>query len=330
MRKIVLQPVASKMAQSNYAATIEKPILLETIKDYVDSVTYNRILKQYNDGIIYVWGVRNGKNNRIKKEWEKIAQGDIVLFSRKRFIFSSGMITLTFANRELAQKLWGIDENGDTWENIYFVNEIKNMRIPYEKLNKTIKYKENYIIRGFQILSQENSNRLLSKFDLLNKEIPEKVSEHDYKDYVARLESGADLDIEGMVYRRREQNFLRYYLFGKNKTSVCAICGKEFPVNMFATAHIKKRSECTKEEKLDYKNIVIPMCKLGCDDLYEKGYIYVHDGIVKINGRKKITIDLETELKKIENRKCEYYNENTQEYFKFHREKWGIEKEDNK
>ncbi|MDO4468277.1 MAG: HNH endonuclease [Bacillota bacterium] len=329
MSKIVLQPAANKTAQNNYIATIEKPVLLETIKDYVNSDMYNRILEQYTEGIAYVWGVRNGKNNRTKKEWEKISQGDIVLFSKKKFIFSTGMIVLTFTNKELAQKLWGTDENGATWENIYFVNGIKNMKISYEKLNKIIGYKENYSFRGLQVLDQKNSNKLLSKFDLLSEEISEKISERDYRDYVARLETGSDLDIEGMVYRRREQNFLRYYLFSKKETSVCAICGKEFPVNMLATAHIKKRSECTKKEKLDYKNIVIPMCKLGCDDLYEKGYIYVQDGIVKLNRRKKITGDLEAELKKIENRKCEYYNESTQKYFKFHREKFGIE-EDNK
>ena len=48
-------------------------------------------------------------------------------------------------------------------------------------------------------------------------------------------------------------------------------------------AHIKKRSFSSTEEKLDYKNIVMPMCKFGCDELYEKGYIIIKDGQVVIN-----------------------------------------------
>lgn len=60
----------------------------------------------------------------------------------------------------------------------------------------------------------------------------------------------------------------------------CGICNKEYPINLLITAHIKKQTHCTFEEKLDYKNIVMPMCKMGCDDLYEKGYIFIRDGKV--------------------------------------------------
>lgn len=93
---------------------------------------------------------------------------------------------------------------------------------------------------------------------------------------------------------------------------------------MLVTAHIKKRSECNKQEKLDYKNIVMPMYKFGCDDLYEKGYIYVQDGKVKINTHKWITDDLKEELNKIADCKCEYYNEHTKQYIEAHRQEYDI------
>ena len=47
-------------------------------------------------------------------------------------------------------------------------------------------------------------------------------------------------------------------------------------------SHIKKRRHCTNEEQVN-RNVVMPMCKFGCDELFERGYIYVEEGEIKIN-----------------------------------------------
>ena len=62
--------------------------------------------------------------------------------------------------------------------------------------------------------------------------------------------------------------------------NTCCIYNKKYPVSFLVAAHIKKRAECTLDEKKDFLNIVAPMCKMGCDELYEKGYIGVVDGSV--------------------------------------------------
>lgn len=231
---------------------------------------------------------------------------------------------MTFHSKSLAVELWGVDKDNNTWENIYLVEEVKNINIPYEIFNPMIGYNERYIIQGFNILDDEKSEKIGTKFELFSENICEEVSEEDYQDFVIKLDDEGLLDVEGQTYRRKEQSFLRYYLFGGKSESVCGICGRKLPTSMLITSHIKKRSECSKEEKLDYKNVVMPMCKLGCDDLYEKGYIYVQNGQVKINDQKKITQDLREELSKLDGRKCQYYNKNTMSYFDAHRQKFGI------
>lgn len=35
-------------------------------------------------------------------------------------------------------------------------------------------------------------------------------------------------------------------------------------------------------QAVDVKANIVPMCKLGCDDLFERGYIAVLNGIVKV------------------------------------------------
>jgi len=133
-----------------------------------------------------------------------------------------------------------------------------------------------------------------------------------------QLKRLAVLDKETVTRRRTEQYILRNYLL-KNKTSgSCALCNKNYPINFLATAHIKKRSNCSDNEKRDL-NIVMPACYLGCDKLYEAGYIYVKDGEVKENlTTKNITEDLSAYIDNIKNKKCDYYKKETIKYFKYH------------
>ena len=325
MSKIMLQPAGENSgAYDHYVHTIENPVHIETIKPYVDKETYIKIQEQYPNGQVYVWGVKSGKNDKTKKQWDKISRGDIILFAKKGGIFSRAVATMKFNNISLAQALWGEIEPGITWENIYLVEDVRNIYIPYGVLNEILEYDEGNRVQGFYALDQEKSERLGLKFDLFTEEICEDIPEQDYRDYVVFLDDGSDLNIERSVKGRKEQSFLRKYLFKDETSCSCGICGRTFPVDMLVTAHIKKRSECSLEEKMDFENIVMPMCKFGCDDLYEKGYIYVKDGQVKLNHKKWSTADMSAEFVKVEGRVCEYYNENTKLYFEAHRKKFGL------
>lgn len=89
-----------------------------------------------------------------------------------------------------------------------------------------------------------------------------------------------DLDRDSKSKSRKEQSLLRAYLLRGSNVGRCVICCHEFPFDMLVAAHLKKRSECTVAEKKDFKNVAALMCKTGCDDLYENGYITVDQGTV--------------------------------------------------
>lgn len=127
------------------------------------------------------------------------------------------------------------------------------------------------------------------------------------------------LDTFSITRRRTEQHILREYILGNKGNGNCAICNHDFPSNLLATAHIKKRSECSLDEKRDL-NVVMPACYLGCDTLYEKGYVRVNEGVVERNKSHEITDRLDRYLREIEGNECKYYGENTSEYFKHHYE----------
>lgn len=93
------------------------------------------------------------------------------------------------------------------------------------------------------------------------------------------LTVGTDSRSESIV--RREQSILREWLFRDQDISECAICEELFSVTALVTAHKKKRTRCNDSERVD-PYVVFPLCKFGCDYLYEEGLIRIVDGVVHV------------------------------------------------
>ncbi|MBN6535257.1 hypothetical protein JZM39_05620 [Acinetobacter pittii] len=103
-----------------------------------------------------------------------------------------------------------------------------------------------------------------------------------YKLYLNKLREllncGTDETTESKY--RKEQYFLQSWLFEGKKQECCAICNRTFSIFSLVTAHKKKRSQCNDTERLD-PYIVMPLCLMGCDYLYERNHILINNGIVK-------------------------------------------------
>ena len=103
------------------------------------------------------------------------------------------------------------------------------------------------------------------------------VTREEILEKLQRLES---TDLVGEERSRREQEALRQWLFAGKDTERCALCGEEFSTASLVAAHKKKRSECTDSERRN-PYIVAPLCKFGCDFLYEERYVRVENGIIQ-------------------------------------------------
>jgi len=129
-----------------------------------------------------------------------------------------------------------------------------------------------------------------------------------------------DGPLEKLVARtqRQEQARLRKQRLGSAQSAPCDLCGRSFPVRYLRMAHIKKRSLCTDEEKLD-PNIVMTAC-VECDALFEaKEFIVDGDGAIKGVGATDVTTDLRSLLATLAGRKCGAFSTATRKYFEFHR-----------
>ena len=315
MNSIILQPSGNKDAREHYQDTIANPKPISEIAKFLSKDDLEKLESIYPNGDCMIWGVTPSKINIGK--WSRIRKGDVTLFSKSGGIYASAVTTLKLRNPELAYYLWSTNNKGQTWEYIYFLDEVVSHNIPYSVFNEAVGYAPNYIIQGFNVLDQEKSKRVLTTFNLESDiHLPE-ISETDYSSIQNKLQLLQETDSEISSYRRLEQGYLKQLLFGNKTEDNCSCCGRQLPISLLVAAHIKKRANCSIAERKD-PNVVIAMCKLGCDELFEKGFIYVNQGKVFKSNRKGMSKDLIDFIDKVHGLKCHSFNSENEGYFKWH------------
>lgn len=115
---------------------------------------------------------------------------------------------------------------------------------------------------------------------------------------------------------RMEQGILRELLFKDLKKAKCALCHRVLPTELMVAAHIKPRSKCNASERKN-PNVVMPVCKIGCDDFFEKGYLIVDaEGKIASGGKVDNSSELGTILNSYKGKLCTHFNEGTKKFFK--------------
>lgn len=275
MSQVILQPSANSGSREHYRDTIESPVDLSANRDLLGDALYNHLAALFPSGYAPMWGVTPGQGNRNRPKWERVELGASVLFAADSRIFGRGVIAARFHNAALARRLWREDHRGDTWEYMYALDQVQDANIPYAEFNAAVGYKENNVIQGFTVMSEDKSAAFLDAFPSPDgrvewPEAPDIVDE-------AFHNLGGDLERRVEGWQRAEQSALREALLHGAPMGECALCGRVMDVRLLVAAHIKKRSHCSQAEKRDIRNIAMLNCKFGCDELFERGFISIND-----------------------------------------------------
>jgi len=275
MSLVILQPAGNKGGREHYVDTVEKLVTIEACEPFVPPQVYQALREVNPTGEAGMWGVVSGKNNVNVNKWAKITVGDLVLFAANKKIHSSGIVSMKFNSESLAKKLWGVNEEGYTWEYMYSLDEIKSLNISYEEFNEIVGYKSNNVIQGFTVLDEEKSSAFLDHFALRSERHIEEVSEAEFEEAIIGLDG--ELDRKATSWHRKEQSKGRKRLLQGRAEGSCQICGKKMLADFLIAAHIKRRTDCSAEEKRDLDGVMMLACKFGCDYLFEVGYIAVNE-----------------------------------------------------
>jgi len=148
----------------------------DTIKNRRSVEEFGKFLKQeeieklnkYSHGRPYaVWGAVPGPNNI--RNWETMEEGDYVMVYREGKIILAAEIAMKIRNADLAKYFWQEDENGKTWEYMYFMINDASFNVDMVKLNKYLGYSDVYHPQGFMAVVQEKADNLLSVYgDLMS------------------------------------------------------------------------------------------------------------------------------------------------------------------
>src|SRR3990167_11380669 len=103
----------------HYFDTIKKKRYVSEFSKFL-TTEESKSLENYAHGRPYaIWGAVPGDSN--VRNWEAMEAGDYVMVYRQGKIILAAEIAMKVRNADLAKYFWQEDENGKTWELIYFM-----------------------------------------------------------------------------------------------------------------------------------------------------------------------------------------------------------------
>jgi hypothetical protein len=132
----------------------------------------------------------------------------------------------------------------------------------------------------------------------------------------------AETEVNGLVLAavRKEQAKLRKRKFGGELEISCELCGRVLPVRTVRAAHIKRRSHLHFPDHFNIANIMAA-CTLGCDELFEHGYIYVdHHGAIRATSRcARYPAIVDFFERELSGKACTAHRAESERFFAYHR-----------
>jgi hypothetical protein len=246
MKNIFLAPRSNETSHENFESTIKGGRKYSFIEPYLNE-TEKKILSSYEN--ISIWGNKESLRNR----WEKMQPGDYVLFYARGIFYYSAKVVLTKHSSELGKKLWPLDEDGEPWPCLFFVDNLREVNISIKTVQELAEYEPTWDrVQGFMKLNDEGLKAITDKFGsietFLNQttevyqfidNILEKVKEETiegekeevinkealFKEAAEYTHKGASHVIDSSPRKLRIENKLQKKRIAKLENYSCQICG---------------------------------------------------------------------------------------------------------
>lgn len=171
---LYLLPASDRRAIVHLKKTILNKVHIEPYLDLLEPEKRKTL-----DGMerLNVWGVKKGE--RLSKAWEELPIGaKTLIYSEGRYVYAATVFEKV-RNEILAEKIWGLDSDGLTWEHLLFLEDVTPVKIDRLEFNALFGYKGNHYPQGFKKVSEDRLGERLKIHGtiddillLLNKGIP--------------------------------------------------------------------------------------------------------------------------------------------------------------
>ncbi len=147
MSKLFLVSTSNQLAFDHLKDTLDGGHNREDIVPFLNDADESLLEKKTEP--IRIWGTKRGEKDVNLSAWEKMEQGDWCLFYRQKQYIRVGRVYHKVTDENLAEQLWGRDEDGEVWELIYFIDNWQKIDVPKDIVHDYLGYKENFTLQGF-------------------------------------------------------------------------------------------------------------------------------------------------------------------------------------
>ena len=127
--------------------------------------------------------------------------------------------------------------------------------------------------------------------------------------------AGETTDAAALGTVRKEQGELRAHLLAGRAAATCALCGRVLPARLLIAAHIAPRHALSDEQRRCFDDVAMLACALGCDALFEWGYVTVDADWALRAGMAAPTDDLRSEVAGLVGKRCSAFKGSTAALF---------------
>lgn len=238
-----------------------------------------------------LWASLNANGTMIvgRRSLLELAPGDIVFHYNKHTVRAMSRVTIAAhpASRPDAYPKRSEMEPDEGWA--AFVETIDtNLLIDGHDVANLLPHstatldKYGWVNRRYLSELTEEDAIALTRFAGVKLPVPDTLAGRPWDEVV---DPGSPTDGKRWSTYRREQNELRDRLLGGKADGICALCRETWPAELLVAAHIKPRRDCTEIERRDYANVAMLLCALGCDVLFEWGFVVVNSNGAIREGR---------------------------------------------
>jgi hypothetical protein len=162
---VFIVPAGDRAARENFERTIARPAPRGALRG-LDGGALARA-RAVPDGV-RAWGAKTGARDRNVGTWRAMQPGDRVLFYRDKRFPLAARVLASERSATVAKRLWGIDGDGETWECMYLLDELRWIEAPRRETLAALGYEEpDFYPLGFMRVNRPIDSRYASVEEML-------------------------------------------------------------------------------------------------------------------------------------------------------------------
>jgi MoxR-like ATPase len=152
---------AGPQAQRHFESSLRDGVPLGELQS-LDPRLLSSLEQHAHDGRVRAWGARPG--SAAEQKWLRLESGDVALvYANGRFPLWGKVVAKT-RDALVAERIWGRDQNDETWALMFFLNPVEPCHVDRERFVRELGYKDNYKPQGFEIAGAEAQARIRHRY----------------------------------------------------------------------------------------------------------------------------------------------------------------------